>query len=100
MQGKFLGGPAECCDEVVFPCLDSFLCKVATVVIWWDKLICHARVTYGLFVGSGGFIVEVACGCKATNFHSLECPCSGEDHFTLTAVFGCFHPNGVAVDMV
>ena len=71
------------------------------MVVWWDKLVCHARVTYGLFVGSGGFIVEdLACGRKAANFHSLECPCSGKNHFSFTAVFGGFHSNGVAVEVV
>jgi hypothetical protein len=42
VERKFVGCAADDGNEVVFPSLYGLFGDIAAVVIWWDKLVCHA----------------------------------------------------------
>ena len=67
-------GAAEYTNEVIFPGLDGFLCKVATVIVWGYKLESHVGGLDFVSVERRYFVVEdLMIWLDALVFH----PCEG-----------------------
>ena len=101
MEGKFAVCADDDSNEMILPGLYGFFSDIPSMVVGRNELIRHAGVGDGLFVCCGCFVAEDLSRWDDTKgSHALKCTSAGKDEFRFVFVFGWFHPDGIAVDMI
>ena len=86
---------------MVFPGLDGFFGKVATVIIWRDEFESHVGGFDLISVEGRYFVVkDLVFWDDALVLHTNKCALTGQNHFLLCFVFDWLHPSGVAIYVV
>ena len=99
--GERCCGAAHDANEVIFPGLDGFFGKVATVIIWWYELKSHVGGFDFVAIERQDFVVEdLVLWLDALMSHACEGAATCQNHLPLCFVFHGLHPSGVAVDVV